>query len=407
MTEDLIEQKTTEKRTLKNETVRLAFELGLTDFYIKQKVNEVLVLAAEKRIDFSDPDLSVLVGYDAQGPQVRIIDANFSPLINVAKGISSIYTSKNIYRSIISGWDLSTLRHFRDRRLGITEMGIIGEKGSVFEDGGKIFKVYPIPEEKHLKMKQKIFIAAAKAGIKIAIQGNLSDRVACIYFEADEIGRGDLRNHFLVKGTDIRTQDLYEILFDKSGFEFDGREIIFEPTLENIRQIDWVLGKAKPLNSVSLFWKDGKINLRRSGPRDNANLSIRDIENFVRSVVPEDWQIDLNPDFCADISYTGDGIENSKENAANILAKRKFKSDKFVITNVGDKKADILKGKNTISFPMFGTEAYKFCTENRIPHVPVISAVDYSLILAEILNKEFTVPRITEAMIENICPASQ
>lgn len=380
---------------MKTEIERLAFEVGLTSDYIASKVEETLELTKAKGIDFSLP---TLVGFDAQGPQVRVIDANFTPLITVQKALLAIYPSSRVYKVIISGWDLTTLRHFRDTRLGVRDMGLIGEMGSVFEDEGKIFRINPIPEEKHYEMKQRVFVGVAKAGLKIAIQGNLSNRVADIYFEGDEPDRGDIRNHFLVRGTNIQTQDLYELVRDKSGFELVGQSIIFVPTLENIKEIDWVLSRARPLNSVRLSQAGEKIILIRDN-KDRRDFTLEDMKRLAREIVPADWEIDPNPDFCVDLIYRGDGTSTSKESTANILAKRRFSVDDFVITNVGDKKGDVLEGKNTTSFTLVGTAADEYCRQHGIPHISVISAVDYSLILAEILNEE---PGLQDVKIEDL-----
>lgn len=381
---------------MKEETRRLAFEVGLTDDYIQDKVEEILKIAKEKKIDFSGP---TLVGYDVQGPQVRVIDANFSPLINLQKAILAIYPSPKVYKAIISGWDLITLRLFRDIRLGLKEMGLIGERGSVFEDEGKIYRIHPIPEREHYKLKQGIFIAAAKAGLKIAFQGNLSNRVVCLYCEGDEQDRGDIRNHFLVKGTDTQTTELYELIQNKLNFEFDGERIKFKPTLENIKELDLILGRVRPLTSVRLSWEGKQISLTRDNLVDDRTFKLEDMEDFVEAVVPKGWEIDPNPDFNVDLIYRGDGFSSSKEEAANLLAKRKFGTDKYLIVNVGDKEGDVLEGGNTIFFPLIGTKADKYCKSHEIPHVSVINAVDYSLVLAEILNEE---PSVLDLEIEDV-----
>ena len=377
---------------MKAEIERLAFELGLTGDYIQSKAEETLELARVKGINFSLP---TLVGFDAQGPQVRIIDANFTPLVNVQKAILAIHPSPRVYRVIISGWDLTTLRFFRDTRLGIRNMGLIGEMGSVFEADGRIIRVNPITEKKHYEMKKRIFTASAEAGLKIAIQGNLSNRVADIYFEGDGPDRGDLKNYFLVKGTDVQIQDLYELIRKRAGFGLTEQGIVFEPTLGNIQEIDWVLGRAKPLTSVRLFRQGEKICLTRDN-EDKSDFTLEKMKRFARQIVPDDWEVDPNPDFCVDLIYRGDGIVTSKECTANIFANRIFATGDFVITNVGDKKGDVLIGQNTISFTLMGTAADQYCRENGIPHVSVVNAVDYSLVMAEILNEEGLRPQDME-----------
>ena len=372
------------KERVLRDVSRMAFELGLTSEYVLEKVGETLEVAREKGIDFSQP---TIVGYDAQGPQVRVIDASFTPLINVQKAMLSIYPSLRVFKLIISGWDLSTLRFFRDRRLGMPELGLIGELGSVFEDKGKIFRINPIPDEEHHRLKQRIFVEAAKAGLKIAIQGNNSNRVVCIYFEGDDPDRGDLKSHFLVQGMNVQISDLYELIRDKTQFRFDGEKISFEPSLENIRAIDWILGRERPFNSVRLSEEDGTISIRIDD-KDNRDFSLEDMKRFVTGIVSQDWEIDPSSDFCVDFVYRGDNVFTSKEEAANIFARRKSGTERYVITNVADMVRDVFEGENTIFFPLRGTQAEKHCMDHGIPHVSVINAVDYSLIMAAILNEE-------------------
>lgn len=75
-----------------------------------------------------------------------------------------------------------------------------------------------------------------------------------------------------------------------------------------------------------------------------------------------------------------------------------------VVAMVGDKEVDMPKGKNTISFPQIGTDAQIYCEQNGIPHVPVKSAVDYSLVLATILadfHKHSPVTEVIPVRVRN------
>lgn len=147
-----------------------------------------------------------------------------------------------------------------------------------------------------------------------------------------------------------------------------------------------MLGKARPLNSVRLS-QEGKLISMYRDDKDDRTFTLEHMKKFADGVVPKDWEIDTNPDFCVDLIYKGDGISTSKESTAHILARRKF-GDKYAITNVGDKKGDVLKGENTLSFSLLGTQSDEHCRQEDIPHISVINATDYSLVMAEILNKE-------------------
>lgn len=369
---------------------RVAEECGLTPFYIDKKVAETHNILNEKGLNLSSP---VLMGYDVQGPVVRLVDTSFYPWINAQKAILAINKNPKVVKSIVSGWDLTSLRNFRDTKLGGMPMNIIGELGCVFEDEGKFYEINPIDTGKFYEMEKGLFEETAEAGLKIAVQGNISKRVNCFYFEGDEKGRGDVRSHFLVKGREIQTSDLYESIISspfetaKKDFSYEEGRILFEPTLESVKALDYILRNVHTLQSVRLFKEGSKISMKRDN-KDRHEFELKDMEVFAREVIPEEWKVDSNADFCVDVMYNADGITPNKENAANILAERKFGTKDFIITNTGDKKGDVVKGKNAIFFPQIGTPAEEYCVKENIPHVPVISSVDYSLVLAEVLNEK-------------------
>jgi hypothetical protein len=357
---------------------RVAIEIGLTYEYIDEKAEEVIEIAKEKKLDFKNP---VLVCYDLNGPLTSTRDASLSPLPTVQRAMLVL---KRIPKAILSGWDITSLRYFREK-LGINELGLIGEMGAVVEQSGRIVEIYPVAEG-HYEMKRRIYEKAAESGLKIAIQGNVSTRVVCVYFEADEEDRGNLRNHFLVKNTNVTTEDIFNALRRKENFRYDGEKIEFEVTTENIKEIDRVLSKDFPLQSVRLDKVGQKIALWRDN-KDNRDFSLEDMIEFIKSTVPKGWNINPNADYCVDLVFEGDGVKLNKEKTANVFARKMFETNEYIITNVGDRKADVLMGKNTLFFPQYGTEAHRYCKKNGIPHVPVLHGGDYSLIITETIRR--------------------
>jgi hypothetical protein len=355
---------------------KLACEIGFTKEYLKRKVELTLELAKEKGLDFSLP---VFVGYDMNGPLTSVDSATLHPYPNVKKCISMLGELK-CYPCLISGWDLTSLRFFRDKRLEV-QMGIIGELGAIYEFEGKIYEPFPVEEEKYYEIVQSIYEKAAELKLKVAKQGNLSKRVICVYFEADSAKRGNLANHFLRK--EITTKDIFEKLENKNNFEFDGKKIKFEPAFETIKEIDNILTKIYPLCSVRLAKNGDKIAIWID--KGDNPFSLEEMASIAKQIAPKGWEIDINQDFCVDFVYEGDKVKLNKEKTANIFAKRVF-DEEFILTNVGDKKGDVLLGENTIFFAQYCTEAENYCKENDIPYVPVVNGIDYTLIMAEILK---------------------
>ena len=130
--------------------------------------------------------------------------------------------------------------------------------------------------------------------------------------------------------------------------------------------------------------KEGKPVNDVSGYLMQRYLAEAGQELVARKIIPDEWEIDPNNDYCVD--FKRKGIEIDKEYTANLLARSIFQHEDYVITNVGDKPGDMLKGENTINYPQFGTKAYAYCKKEGIPHIPVVHAGDYSMILAEAIR---------------------
>lgn len=362
---------------------RLADEMGLSAKYIVKKAKETLAVMEKKGIVIKR-NSNILVAYDMNGPLTAVHDATLNPLPTTQKGILSIQ-GENVVEALMSGWDLKSLKSFREK-IGASEMGIIGELGAIFTlRGNKTYEPCPVESKIHYKMKKDLYLAVAEAGLKIAVQGNASTRVACFYFEAESESRGNLKNHPLSQNISIRT--IFDVLEEIEGgaFEYDDNENIrFEPSDRNIMIMDYVLSQVFPLTSVR-FKKRGRKIIFWRDPEDDTEFTINEMVKFSEDVIPKGWEIDPNPDYCIDLVYIEDGIKLNKEFTANEFAKRIFGEEDFIITNVGDKKSDLLEGDNTLFFPVTGTQAEEYCEENEIPCVSVLHGGDYGLVIAYLL----------------------
>lgn len=369
----------------KKDIERLAVEMGLSGEYIKEKAEEVIELLMREMGIRITKETNILLGLDMNGPLTLTTDASLNPLTTVQKGICSIQ-SPNVIKMLMSGWDFQSLKKFREK-IGIPELGIVGELGAVFNFmGDKIHEPCPIDIDIHYKMKRAFYIAVAEAGLKIASQGNSSTRVGCFYIEAESEDRGNLRNNPLYR--DISTRTIFDVLEDiKSGafeYNYDDENIRFEPSDENIIVMDYVLSQIFPLVSVR-FKKRGKKIIFWRDSEDDPKFTFNDMKEFSKEVTPEGWKIYYNNDYCFDFVYIGDGVELNKEFTANELGKMIFGDEEFILFNIGDKESDTLRRENGLSFVMNGTEAKQHCKDKGIPHINVINGGDYGLIIAYIL----------------------
>lgn len=369
--------------------LKTAIDMGLSGEYIVEKAKETIIELGKIGIVLTR-ETNIIFGLDMNGPLTSTIDASLNPLMTVQKGISSIQ-SPNVIKILMSGWDFQSLKTFREK-IGIPELGIVGELGAIYNlMGDKIYEPCPVDIDIHYKMKKTFYLAVAEAGLKIAVQGNASTRVACFYFEAESESRGNLKNNSLYQDVSIRT--IFDVLENiKSGafeYNYDDENIKFESLEENIIVLDYVLSQVFPLVSVR-FKKRGKKIIFWKDSEDDTEFDLNEIEKFCKEVFPEGWEIDLNFDYCADIVFTGDGVELNKEFTANKLGETIFDGKEFILINIGDKPPDVLHGKNAFSFVMNGTQAKQYCKDSDIPHISVINGGDYGLIIAYILAMDQT-----------------
>ncbi|NOQ55570.1 MAG: hypothetical protein GQ477_02055 [Nanohaloarchaea archaeon] len=362
-----------------------------SDYYIISQIENVEKIAKQKGLDlYSTP---MIIGFDVQGPVVKLTDASFEPWSQIKSAILDFNRNKSIEKAIISGWDLKSLENFRDTNLGDLPISIIGELGSIINYENHIYEINPMKDTfEFYNMELDIFKKAAEKGLKIAIQGNASKNVNCFYFEGDGIERGDIRNHFLVKDTDITTNDIYQSIitspFNTDNFEYNNNKdkICFESTIENIEIIDYVLRQVYTLQSVRLAEEnENKISIRRDND-DNINFTIDDMVTFSKEAIPDSWEIEPNSDYCIDVIHKNNGYRPTKETAAYELGKLRFGEQSFIITNIGDKKGDVLTGPNTIFFAQIGSPAENYCIDENLPYIPVVNAIDYFHIMAQITN---------------------
>ena len=385
---------------IQDDLTRTIEECGFgSDYYIKNQIKKVLALADEKGLDFySSP---VIVGFDIQGPVTRLIGTDFYPWTHIKNAILSGYKNEFVELSIISGWDLSSLREFKKKRLGGIPMSIIGELGSVFEYNGNIYEINPSENSSEFyNTETEIFIEAAQQKLKIALQGNYSKDVKCFYFEGDEPGRGDLGQHFLVKGKNTSITDIYQAIksstYDTDDFRHIDGKIIFDPTIKNTETLDYILSHVYTLQSVRFSKEKGSKISIAIDHKDNHDFTLEHMKEFTEMNIPNRFEIDLNVDYCADIINTSNGSRPTKEIAANELGKVRFPGEKFIKTHTGDKRGDVFTEYNSIFCPQRGSPAHEHCIQENIPHVAVVNAVDYFLTMAGITNETLQYETPTE-----------
>lgn len=365
---------------------------------LASKVEQTKKLFNLKGVDPQKDDF--LVGYDMNGPITRKDATEFTPHDGVPEAIRSLNRLENVETALISGWDLATLRHVRDEKIELEEMGIVGELGSVYELEGQLNQVTDNSYEDINKLTRELMVSAAEydeKGVKLHFQGNVSPVVGCAYMEADGNEKDDramLYEHPLVEKASI--DDLYRTLNKKGDFELgeEKESLTFSPELDNVNALRESFSDYPLVGWRVSYAKDGRLQIRRD-TADRDEFEVEDVHAFLEDVTTGHGFVpDHNPDWCSD--YEKQKTEISKQIGAEAYAEAVFESEDFVITNVGDKKGDGLEGYRRVTFGQEGmpiTEdennfvPIEDYNENDLlePYVPVKNAAEYSNIMREIL----------------------
>lgn len=368
---------------------QLIVKLGFSEAYIQRKVEEVLYIAKSKNL-YMGPNVSLLVCYDMNGPLTSTRDAALYPIAGIQEAIG-VLEKNNIKRALVSGWDMTTLACFRDQRLTMPDMSIVGELGMMWEWKGHIQEIAPISLQEVYRMKETLFREAARENLKIGVQGNKSSRITGVFLEAESFQRGNLSNHLLLNGKKITSKDIFQSLQNDQGFVWDDDRIVFPCTQPYIQEIDRVLRTVFTLHSVRLALEKDMIALWID-PLDKEDYTLEDMKSFFTKILSAPWEVFVHDDFGAEIIFRDEeGKKVNKETTARLLGEKLFYGKPFILTQVGDRSSDVFTGENSIFFAQKDTSAETYCIENKIPYVSVEHGGDYSLILAAMLeNKQAT-----------------
>ena len=363
---------------------KVIVKLGFQDAYIQKKAEEVLSIARTKGLRI-EHDTPVLVCYDMNGPLTNTQDTVLYPITGIQEAIG-VLKKDNIQKALVSGWDMTTLARFRDQRLQAPYLHIVGELGMVWDWKGEVQEVSPIAMQEVYRMKEILYREVARENLKIGIQGNKSSRITGVFFEAEGFERANLKNHLLLEGKKITTQDIFHSLQNEQGFVWKDNRIIFPCEQSYIQEIDRVLRTVFTLHSVRLALEKDRIALWVD-PTDKKDYSPEDMKSFFSKILPAPWEVFIHDDFGAEIIFRDEeGKKVSKESTARLLGERLFNGKPFLLTHVGDRSSDVFIGDDSIFFAQKDTSAEQYCKENNIPHVIVEHGGDYSLILAALLE---------------------
>jgi hypothetical protein len=359
---------------------------------IEARAEQLDSMLDEQDIDPAQRD--ILIGSDMNGPLASTTSADL-PLHD---GVKDAFHRLDLDQdgreaAIISGYDLHTLWNFRDGRLEMPELGVVGELGSVYEIDGEVRLTAPDESDSPLiDAYRSLYQEAAVEGRKLLLQGNSSNVVGCVKVEAEgtpDDPRAEIYQRFDVD-TGVDTASIYQGLEESSAFTYNEGEgmIIFDDTPAAARQVKDILTNGHAYTGVRFEdLDDDRIGFYRD--REDRDIDLETAHIFIEQALDgNDITYDHNPDWGSD--FLNADADVSKERGANRLAQAYFDTDdpdEYIILHVGDKQSDVMTGENTVFFAQEGMEAERYCRENDLPHITVQDGAEYADIVNHYLEE--------------------
>ncbi len=360
----------------------IAKDCGLDPAAVLTTAQGILDAATANFLDMAG---DIVIGLDVNGPIVAVDNNDLMPMPHAKECVEYLMSLPNITVALMTGWDLSSMTFFREERLALSGLGIVGEYGMVYKNGDDVTFIYPYNEKEALGFLQTAIDIAADAGIKFAIQGNYSSGVGPVIVEADH--NGHLFEHPLVKGRIPTIEKLYKETASESECEFKDSKVYFRNTVKNLKGVFTALARKHPLISVRFKRVEGNLVSFEMDSKDKPGFAFADLEKLGdalkartgrRCMVYEDFGIDCFAKAVDD----GDYYKQSGLNAYGIDVLR---GKPFVKIIVGDKANDAPKVfEGTLFCPQTGTQAEKYAAENKIPSASVGDVRDFALALGAI-----------------------
>jgi hypothetical protein len=375
------------KITLDERGRKLAAACGITEARVAEVAAGITEAAKGNKLDLA---ASIVIGLDVNGPIVAVDNNDLMPLPNAKDCIEYMMGCSGVSVALMTGWDLSSMTFFREERLGLKKLGIVGEYGMVYKKGDEVKFLYPYSEKEALAFIQVAIDIAATDSLKFAIQGNYSSGVGPLIIEADH--NGHLLEHPLVKGRSPRIDKLFAEAKAGSKCELKDGKVLFENRVSNLKGVFESLAHKHPLTSVRFRRVKGDLVSFEIDYNDKPGFAYNpDLQKLGalltertgrRCMVYEDFGIDC---FAKEV----DAGDYYKQAGLHAYGKDVLSGAEFVKIIVGDKANDAPKVfEGTLFCPQKGTQAEKYAAEKNIPRAIVGDVRDFALAISMIRNNQ-------------------
>lgn len=380
-------------------------DLGMANRQLESGETELQAEELEGMLEKNEVDIendNLFAVYDKDGP---LEDPEVStPDIHdgVEDVVGTLEKQPGFVPAVVSGWDVDTLSRRREGYLNDDFM-VAGSMGTVAEIGGEKQQVHPeIDKSQIYRTFQNVFQQAAeyddseKDGLKISPQGNFSNIVASIKFEAE-----NERAHVGEIADDPTTEEIYEAIAEREGeqhfsrFEEEGqKKLAFENSQEGAEVLADVLKQDFIYPGVRFEETEGGQIAFYRDSEDAEDFDKQEGYELLAEATPEGVDDKPYDDWGSDMIVKVDE-EFGKPQGVSTLAEEAFDGEEYRGLMIGDSETDreVAQENEDIYFVAIrGSEAHEEAINDQEwarvrDYVVAENAVDFTEALTETMDK--------------------
>ncbi|WEL19578.1 hypothetical protein [Candidatus Nanohalococcus occultus] len=377
--------------SLHGSTRKVASQAGIPEYKVEQVADDIDAVMNDKGLG-----TAVIVPYvDMNGPMVDKASTNYETHQGVAETVKYLHNVSETGASLLSGWDISTLKYVASEKLGVN-MDHVGELGAVTEIDGEIHSTVDVGREQILNFRKNAWLEAASREMTLQEQGNVSAVTGCMYGEG---ARSDLYNNPIAESSRQKfSMDLLSECLerretvDNRSYSQQGDSMVVDlSSMNTVAALSDALTEEYPL--VGLKWEsvgDQAVKITENS-FEQSELSdeefLEEFQSFMDGVAAgTNFETDHNPDCSTDFQRTDVAV--SKEHGAEYRADMITEDETdYILVNMGDKPGDILEGEQTVFVGQRDMPVEEELEERDMSYAKADTAADYSLGLAEVIKR--------------------
>lgn len=365
--------------------------------FLEKEENSVESLLEENKVDISSENLFVV--YDKDGPLEDPSVSTAETWGGVEEVVGSLESSDGLEFGVVSGWDVDTLRRRRQEYLDDSFL-LGGSMGTVVEkDGEKKLVHEEVSKDDIYESFRNVFQQAAeygegREGLKILPQGNSSNLVASIKFEAEN-DRADVGRI----SDQPSTEEIYEAILDREAEGFEKVEengvekILFSNSSEDSRVLAEVFTEDFIYPGVRFEERDDERIAFYRDERDLEEFEKEEGYSLLMQAAPQDIKVKPYEDWGADLIKEVDH-EFGKPAGVEKLGEEAYGEEDYTGIMIGDSTTDLEVAQEHDNFyfaAISGSEAEKEARregnwKEGEDYIVVQNGVDFTVMFSEAME---------------------